>query len=376
MFTEVESILQEFGRDVESLQPEPAATVGLSFITEDGYESFQYHWAVSPMVDGSQRLSILEHVDGDPMFFAAGRSADPGRLYQVFSKLVKRFDPLMMKIAAESEDEEDVQQFLQLREMVLPYLVKLDKSTSELLIPSIQDGQSAFVIDFKNASDNWGPAVPSGSQPLVLPEFAVVCAVNDRAKFAKAMGVYDEFARDMLNLIATQAGEDFPDEIALPQATSMELDGGATAYYYPAPQLEDLGLDRAFRPNLLLSDKWAIYSLTLGHSERLLEAKSLPTAAGPFSRQDQPLVAASGVNFPSLVNALESWFRYADDMGAFADLELDQDGPFQLSADGLLQSFETMFVVLRCYRGVESVTYVEDGATVTHSRVRFSDIPW
>lgn len=375
LFAQLELQAEELGRDIDGIQQKPAAMASYVFLTEDGYEGFQYSWSISPLVDGRQTLTILSHVDQNPMLFAAGRAAEPGRLYELFSKWTKRLDPIVMQLLDESSDDEDVQQFLQVREMVMPYWLKLDETTREALIPAIQDGQSALIVDFKNARQNWGPGVPEGSYPLVMPELAMVCAVSDRAKFIKAMSVYDEFARDMLNLLAVQAGEDFPDEIALPQATSMEIDGGATVYYYPAPQLEELGLDKAFRPNLLLTDKWGIFSLTVAHSERLLEPKPLPNA-GPFRRQDQPLVAASGMNFPVLVDAIESWFRYADDLGAFENLELSQDGPFQLSKDELLQSIETLFVVLRCYQGFESVTFVEDGATVIQSRVRFVDIPW
>lgn len=372
---EVEAMVEEFGKDIDSMQREPAAMSAYTLLTEDGYECFRYCWSVSPFVDGSRPLTILRHVDRDPTLFIAGRAAEPGRVYTLISKWVRRLDPFIMGLVEGAAEDGDVQEFLRFREMVVPYLAKVDTATRELLIPAIQDGQTACVLDFKNARKNTVPGVPPSSEPLVFPELAIICGVNDREKFVEAIAIYDEFAREILNLLAVQAGEEFPDELALPDATSMDFSEGATAYYYPAPQLEAFDLDKVFRPNMMLTDQLAVFSLTMAHSERLLESKPLPNQ-GPFQRQNQPLAAAAGVNFTSLVNALESWFRYADELQAFDDLQLDDEGPIQLSGDELLESFDTIFLVLRCYQGAESVTYIEDGATVKHSRFRFTDIPW
>lgn len=363
----------KLGAQFDSLVPDPGAVMGFSYLSDSGIEGYRYAWMVSPLSDGSRPLTILDHVGDDPFFFAAGRAAYQPERYADMRDWVARVDWYMEEFAKPAMGAEYAG-YEAVRQIALPYLTRFDKTTSELLLPSLADGQHAFVMDLANESNQWGPLMPRSSVPLPVPEFALVLGLSDKDRFLQAMGEYDRLTRDLQRDIVLNFAPDFPEELDLKEADSAELTSGV-AYYYPIDELETLGLDGAFRPNMAVSDDFAVFSMSLGHSERLLEGSGFPSDSGPFEQRDQPLASAVGLNFVSLVDAMEAWFKYSEEQGGFGELAMEEAGlPFE--ADMLLESIDTYLAVARCFRGVQSVTSVGDGKTVTRFRIQFEDIPW
>lgn len=362
----------KLGAQIDAMMSEPGAMMGFSYLSDAGIEGYRYNWSISPLTDGTKELSILNHVGENPFFFAAGRAAYHPEHYSNSRDWIVRMDYYMEEYFRPLMGE-DFAAYTLMREQMRPYLERVDSATGDKLVPSLADGQTAFVFDLANAKKSWGPFMPPASEPLPIPEIAVICGLSDKAMFLEAMAEYEELVRDILREMAVMIGDEFPEELDIPQREMVQIEGG-DAYYYPFDELEAMELDEAFRPNLAVSDEFAIFSLTIQHSERLLAESSLPTD-GPFSRQDQPLVAAAGLNWVALVDAVESWYQYAYEQGALEEMDFEE-GEIPFTTDDLMTSLDTYFEISRCFRGVQSVTYIENGATVTNFRVQFQDIPW
>ena len=125
------------------------------------------------------------------------------------------------------------------------------------------------------------------------------------------------------------------------------------------------GVDTRVLPNAGLSEKVAVLSLSGKHTVRLLDEKEAKIA-GLTLPTDRPLAAVGGLDFAAFVDALTPW----------VELALEK-GTVQLSpqdAEMARQHAKTVLEVLKVYRGSVSETYLEDKATVTHSRSEIHDI--
>jgi hypothetical protein len=66
--------LKELAHDVKQFFPEVGATLDFCFLNGNGQERYAYDWGQHPTMDGSQPLTILDHVGGKPLLFAACRT--------------------------------------------------------------------------------------------------------------------------------------------------------------------------------------------------------------------------------------------------------------------------------------------------------------
>ena len=82
----------------------------------------------------------------------------------------------------------------------------------------------------------------------------------------------------------------------------------------------------------------------------------------------QPLAGAITCNWAGMIDAATPWVEF----GANA-IARDQFGG-ELPRD-IMRQVHTVLDVLKCFRGVGSVQYFEDGALVTHGESIFRDLP-
>lgn len=363
---------ERLGEQIDTVATPPAAILGFSFMTDRGFESMNISWAQSPLTIGDRPLSILDHIGDEPFLFHAAHTSASVESFEQLQEWGKRIDWYLGEYGPTLMDESDFEDYLEFRQHVSLYLGPFMQATVESLLPAVEGGETAFVIDLNNKKDQWVPFAPPAPLPLPLPELALICSIKDRDQFLAAMSEYDRLAHELFAEIEANSGEDFPEELVFPAYTQENV-GGADVFYYPFDELEAMGLDDAFRPNLAVTDDLAVFSLSTVHAQRLLKEAGVEEV-GPFKRLQKPLVSASGCNFVRLADLLDAWFQYALQEGIFEDLDTDEEIP--LTDEELNESLATLFNVMRCLRGTRSVTYLEDGTTVTHGEVLFTDIPW
>ena len=95
------------GFNLARYMPEPGETAGIMFLTDRGYEGFQYTNGKRPMMDSSKPLTILSHVGGSPLFVLASRSKQNIHDYEDAVAWLKKTAKHVEKIAEEKSEPDD-----------------------------------------------------------------------------------------------------------------------------------------------------------------------------------------------------------------------------------------------------------------------------
>ena len=306
-------------------------------------------------------------------FWAARGKTDPQE-YENFATFFGRLTYYVEQIAMQQADEEQQQAFVKLREQLLPLFQQMGTVTRDKLIPAFADGQSAIVLDAKSTSRSWHNALPPADDPLPMLELAMVNGVSDANLVKEAFGDYFNIVQqilDKLHELSTGEMRDvFPNEVPeIPLAKPLTKDVGAgTVYFYALPQ--ETGLDDQIAPNGGLSDEVMVTSLLPQFTARLLANTPLQ-GQGPLANYNRPLAAAGKFEFARLLGAIEPWMDYGIELSGAFDASMQQDGN---PMGNIPQQIHDALDVLKCFRGVSSVTYQEGGAMVTHAEWRFEDL--
>jgi len=308
-----------FAADMQRYVPEPGAAMSYSFLNGRGYEGYDYQWGEQPGYDGSQPLTILENLGGDPLYFSAARHATSLEDYDLAVKWIEKLVYYGRAMAFSTAPPEEQQAMEQVFNRFAPLAKRVDQITRELLGPAL-DGQAAFVFDADLTSKTWHQAMPSET-PLPMLEFGFVLGVRDAEKLKQACGQYFDVAQQAL-IVAGNFGPTGGPPPALPLPKSREF-ATHTIYYYVLPK--EIGFDKRIAPNGGVSSSMAAVSLLPLYTQRLLEPRSL-LAEGPVAEHHgQPLAAASGLNFAGTVDAVRPWIdlgidSYVAAMGATMEM--------------------------------------------------------
>ena len=91
-----------------------------------------------------------------------------------------------------------------------PLVVRLDRTTRDLLLPALADGQIALVVDTQMRSTQFVPAQPASDTPLPMLEPALVFGVSDAELLRKAFIEYRAIADDMIDAARQIEGNQIP----------------------------------------------------------------------------------------------------------------------------------------------------------------------
>ena len=353
--------------DIKKFIPEPGAMMGFTFLNGSGYEGYTYNWSENLYYDGSKQLSILDHVGGNPIAFYAARGKYSPNGYQFLVKWLKRGYYYFQEFGLDQLGETERENFEKVRKAVEPLLTRLDRATSQMLIPAFKDGQGVFVLDAKLTSKNWHLMMPPSRKPLPMLEMGLVYSVSDAELLKKAFSEYFVVIQETLNKIQEAVPDKVP-PIQLPKPQTEKSSSG-TIYKYAIPPA--LGLDQRIAPNAGLSDNVLALSLFPLFTKRLLNKTPLRTS-GPLADRNRPLAAAARFNWAGLIEALTPWIDYGCDL-AFAFDPLGNGGGADANptSKAIKDQIHTGLDVLKCFRSYSSVTYVEGKALVTHHQSRY-----
>ena len=349
-----------FVSQVKALQPRQGAMAGVTYETDGAYETVAYDWSENRSLDGSQPLTILDHLDGDPIgFYASRRKADPAEQEFVHTwavKLGQYFD----RIAVPFMDESQQELYQEVKKQMLPLLARLDAANKQKFTPALADGQSALVLNAPLTKNQWHMAMPSADEAVPLPEISCVWSVSD-ANLVR-QGAQEYF--DVLQAAITAMSEIMPDQVPplqLPGPQS-ETTAAGTVYSYPIPPMA--GLDADIAPNAGLSESTMVMSLVPQATARLLQSK--PTeVTGPLTRvREQPLASVWQFKMERFVKMIRPWVAYGFQV---AGQQRDIDPMISTHVMAVLD-------VLECIRTSNGISYFENGARVSHSRSEFQDL--
>lgn len=364
---QIEADAAEFSKDLQAEFPEPGAMLNVTTFSQRGFDSMTYNWSENPLLDGSQPLSLLNHVGGDPIAYYVGRGKSDPQDYDNLVKWLKKFDGYFTKILEMQEPPEEVDRYRKFRAEIDPLLARLDKANREMLQPALQDGQSGIVLDAKLTSTQWAAAMPESPHPLPMLEIGMLWGVSDAGLLKKGCQEYFAVVSEMLTKLHEVAPDEMPD-VKLPPPEERDFDGD-TIYYYLLPK--DWGIDKRIAPNGGMSQTVAALSLTPLHTKRLLKATP-PATAGPVAmHKDKPLATAGSFNFAQLVDAVTPWVEYGVSSGPPLNIQVE---PAEDPQAAILEQVRTGAEILKCFRGYSSVTYTEGDVQVTHGEWHFEDL--
>jgi len=112
-----------------------------------------------------------------------------------------------------------------------PILTQIDRTTSDLFLPALADGQAGLVIDAKLTGTQWSPLLPPSTRPCPCRKLALVLASSDAGKLKKAGAEYRASANQLMVVIGKIAKQELP---TLPPPQSASINGGEM-FFYPLP---------------------------------------------------------------------------------------------------------------------------------------------
>src|SRR5262245_34743690 len=356
--------VKQFAKEVASTIAKPAGSFSCTFLTARGQETYSYDYGPAPM-GTAQPLKVVEHLGGSPLVAVAGSTADPSPGYKFLVKWLRVMYGHADAVVKETLGEEQQKHLHDGMGVVRPLLERFDSITSTQLLPTLGNGEFGVVIDAKWSSRNWFPGLDQGDAALPFFELGFVRTVNDSAPILKALQAYRALANDALAK-AREFGAPLPDA-SIPPAETKSI-GSNTAYYWPIPAF---GQDEQIQPNLGMSAKTIVKSLSFKHTERLLTPTPLTTLGG-LLEPDRPLLAAAVVDVDGLIKTARPWLEKFALPAMLADTP--DDAPPGLTRKEIPDQIRKILDVMQCLRGIRSVTYRDGDATVTHSEWIVEDL--
>ncbi|REJ97601.1 MAG: hypothetical protein DWQ35_01685 [Planctomycetota bacterium] len=365
--------IPEIKKDLASMMPDMGDRLTVGFLNGRGYEMMSYDWGTNKLLDGSQPLSLLNHLGGKPILAFAGRGVHRPQDYEMVVKWLTRTSKFFEKHVVPTMDDDDQEAYAQVVEVAYPALRQADKVTREMLIPSMADGQFAFVIDAEATSPLWHVAIPDFGRDMPMAMPALVTGLSDSEQFAKALGEYKRLFVETYEKLRELEPEEFP-PLDVPEA-QQETHEAVDFYSYALPM--ELGVDEKVTVTLGIHEKFALMGLLPEQLKRLAKPTPLVADSVPLKDLSRPLAAATYFDLHALSDAVRPWveetvimqMQMGGDLGDFGDF----DDEFNEALD-VTEQIEFWFSVVRVVHGFSSATYMEDGATVTHAELHLEDI--
>lgn len=349
--------LKALSKDLAKFMPEPGAQLSVSFSTDQGQETFAYDRTKDPSLDSSKPLTLLNHVGSKPLLVYVARSKGDRESYQMLVKWIKIVNGYVDDLAVPLLPGEIKEKYEDFMKKARPIFGRLDRATGKMLLPALADGQGGFVLDAKLKSKQWHSFMPPSDKPLPLPEPAIVVGVSDAPLLKKAFHEYRGAINDLINLVGQYVPGGFPGGAQIPEPETKSVTGG-DLYYYTLPPV--LGLDEQIVPTAGLSKHVGVLTISHNHAARLLAKHSLSSEGSLLAKADRPLASAVYLDWAGLMGTASAWLNYGLKVA-------DVDAGIREQVDDVMQ-------ILQVLRNVSSVTYLEDGVVVTHTRTIVRDL--
>jgi hypothetical protein len=356
--------LDEFAASAKSHKPVYGATTSFSFLTNKGYEGYNYRYEIGAKFKDVD-CKLQNHFGGNPIFAAAFAFNVDGKGYAELIKWVKKGYGHAEAIFFDMADADSVAKYKEATKGIFPLLKQLDDATSKLLLPSLKESGLGIVIDSKWSSKQWHRDLPPMPKAMPMLEVGMLLGLSDPKKFSAALKEYRTTINELYAKIREASQDNIP-EFKIPASEVDKVKNG-TLHYYPIP--EEAGLDKQVQPVMGLAKRLAVFCLSKAHAERLMNDTHPKTESGPLAYKGK-VVGVSLLNFPAFLDVVEPWAEFAVQTVVAAP---DPETAKKLSEE-ILKQVGVGFKALKAFKGFTAVSYVEDDALVTHGESVFKDV--
>lgn len=366
----IASDIEKLGDDLKKYLPKPGSAMSFAFMTPTGFEGYSYNWAENSSLDASQPLTLTNHVGGNPVLAVVTRGKPDPAAFDLLIKWAQVGYGYFDEFVVPKMNADEREKFNQVAIIANPLLARAEKATRELLLPATEDGQIGFVLDAKASSKQWHKEMPASAHALPMAEVAIVVGVNDMDKFKDAFREYRAIADEAVEQIRKLDPKAIPAEFRLPDPERKTTDTGELFTYHLPREAQ---LDRQIAPTGGVANNVAVAATSPALAERVLANAPLQSNGLLSSGATDSRGMAVYFNWPALVDAATPWVEFAIRENApgaeGANAEKDPD-----SIAEILSQVRTGLEILKCWRTTESVTTIEDGATVTHTMTVLEDV--
>ena len=358
--------------DLKQMVPDVGAVMTFSFLTEGGQESYSYDWGEHTRLDGSKPLGLLSHVGGNPLVAIVARGKHTPEDYDLLAKWAEVGYGYFQEFVVPQMPEDEREKLDKFVELAAPLVDRLDNANRTMLIPALADGQMGLVVDAGLKSKHFIESLPATEEAMPMVEPALIVGVSDAKLLEKAVDEYRQIIQKVLEAFRQVEPGKIPEDFKLPEAQLSETEVGKIYSYVPP---EECGVDKSIVPNVGLSEKVAVLSISPKQTERLLKATPLE-CGGALAEADQPMTMAGCLNFAALLEAATPWIDLAAEMILKEQMDLSEDSSDEekAKAEAIKQQVHTVLEVLKCLRTVTSKTTLEDGAMVTRTITEIRDV--
>jgi hypothetical protein len=308
-------------------------------------------------------LTLLNHVGGNPLFFAVGRTKYSPEEWPKVVRWITVTHAYVEEFGVPTLQPKDRKEYEAFMTEARPLFARLNETVEKQLLPALADGQAGLVIDARLKSKQWFEAMPPAEKPLPMLEPALLFGVSDAPQLVKACGEVRTTANLILAAVK-KTSKDVSKDLEIPAPEMQRLERG-TGYFYRLPT--SAKIDHQITLNAGVSDKLAVLSLSQRHTERLLKPTPLPWS-GPLADWKRPLSGASSLNWVGLCDFAEAWTNELVRQNSMRA----PPGAQEMMKENL-KTFATVIEVLKCLKSINTVVYVENDATVTHTETHIVD---
>ena len=349
--------------------PEPANTLIFSFENR-GIESYSFESAAGSALDASRPLTILAHRGKNPIGAFANRRKTNSNTYAWWVKWIRRAYGYAEDYLVPALSPEDRAEYNKAMAIVGPFLVSVDKTTREYILPATDGTQGLVVIDgggtLAGLPASWNVANVKISKPFPLPRLGIAWELNDAGQFIEGMGRYRKAAQTLLTNLKVHYPSKQIASLELPPPKTSPLAGG-TLYSY-GRIVDELGDD--VMPCALIKGNLLVISTSKKLAEEMIAP--VPMARDEVTAPDGPAGDVTLVNFDASNAYLTA---LADSACALLIDNWMSKGPERETALGIRKTTGVVLHSLKAFRAYNSTTTIEDGWLVTHSWLHVEDIP-
>ena len=380
--------IEALAADLRRYIPRPGAGLAFAYLNERGLETWSYDWTENLFLDGSKPLTLLKHLGSDPLFAVVGRGQNHAETYNILAKWFRKWRTYFEQFALPNLSAQDRQNYREFGALFFPLFSQINEINRTLLIPALADGQLGLVLAGNEKMKRWTTQLPPTVEPIALPTPALLLGVSEASLLEKSLAQY----RTTLNT-ALQRGHQmdpaqFPSLQIPPAKSSRALVDGTVGYYYPLP--EQLGVQKNVAPNIAIGPQLAVLSLLPKQTKDCVTTRPLAISTGPLADQERPLAAATYINFSKTIEMMVPWANEAirnyvatQARGPKDPATEESEGPRNRKPSGeddsararpLLKYVQEAARFLDVLQHFTSVTYIEEGAIVTHGEFAYEDL--
>lgn len=296
---------------IGALVPEFKGSTSVAFLTDSGWERYDYSRTKDVVFDASAKIESLQHVGGNPLFMSAVHAQQHPEYFKLIREIATRGKKHLEELSTINltDDEKEMINQDALKQVLAawPLLVRVADVWEKKFAPAMNGEHALVFSEGSLTSTKWFKEMPESDSPLPLPEFASITGVKN-ADLMKS-GFNDLFALcdDIVEIARKENPNSIPEGYKVPRPTQSKSASG-DKYGYPIP--DDCPVPKEMMPQAVFAGNFMIADYSDKQSELLAKATPLTVGKGIIDA-NKPLAGASYIHLGRIVKFARPWVEYA-----------------------------------------------------------------